>query len=147
MASVVNKTCLYPQVINCQEGGTPADFHIGDLLKTDSSGQVVMATAGYCWAIALKEHTDTQATIIPVELINFHDIYSIAVGAASVTAQADVGEQGNITFTAEGHTVASSSSGTDVEICGIDPCKPVGTTGAAGGRYLVRFLRTNLGRA
>jgi hypothetical protein len=139
MASVELFDGLHPHTLNFQEGASPAGFLIGDLVKLDTSGQVVLATAGKVLGIAQKSYTGTQATLIPVDVIDFDDFYVMSVAAASVTAQADVGQEANVTFTAGAQTIAAADDGLECIIFGIDPRFAVGTTGAAGGKYIVRF--------
>jgi len=122
-------------ILNCQEGATAGSFKQGDLVKVDSSGQVVIATAGYIFGIAGKDATGTQATVIPVELIDPTAIYVARSG--TTTAQADVGELFDFTFTAGAHTLVEAGATTDVYVVGLHSGDAVGTS---GGRLLVRFL-------
>ena len=136
MASCVLYSGLSPQVINCQEGASAGSFVDGDLVKTDSAGQVVIASAGKVLGIARKTATGTQATVIPVELIDFHSIYTIPY-KASPTAQTVVGVALDLTYGAGAHTATdASSSALEVECVGLHPGDVVTTS---GGRLLVRF--------
>jgi len=141
LASIELYDGLHPHVLDFQEGTTSGSFEIGDLVKTDSSGQVVIATAGLICGIARKKYTGTAGTTIPVELISFEDIYSCKY--STTTAQSIVGDQATFTFTAGAHVLTTDASGTDAEIVGLHPGDAVGTS---GGRVLFRFLKSVVGR-
>lgn len=127
-------TGLAPQTLICQEGGTSGSYENGDLVKTDSSGQIVLATAGTVLGIARKKYTGTQATELDVEVINFSDIYSMPY--STTTAQNLVGLAKDLVFTAGAQTVTSTNTYKEVTIVGLDPRDAVGTS---GGRVLIKF--------
>ncbi len=127
-----------PNIIACEEGTLTA--HAGDLVKFDSSGQLAIATSGACNGICGKTHTSTSGTTIPVELLDPANLYVIRAASGTTTAQANVGELFDITFTVDGgHTAAANTtSGVDGQIMQLHPEDGV----KAGGRYIVRFLIT-----
>ena len=139
MASVEK---IYPAaqstVISAQEGAGTQTFDVGDLVKFDSSGQVVVATAGVIHGIARQDATGTQATKLEVELIDPNAIYCARYKAAA-TAQALVGDILDFTFTIGAHTLDEGSATTDVYCVGLDNRDVVTTS---GGRLLFRFLGT-----
>lgn len=137
MASVEPYTGLAPQTILCQEGATSGSFTKGDLVKTDSSGQVVLGTAGKIFGIAENGYTGTQGTVVPVTLINYNEIYSIANKAAA-TNQNLVGIVADMVYTAGAQNVdTAANTYKEVEVVGFDPRDAIGTS---GGRLLVRFI-------
>jgi len=141
MASVVAYTGLGPQIVSIQENSsaTAADWSIGDLVKADGSGELVIATDGVIMGIAHKAATGTDNTEIPVELLNFNEIYVMAY--STVTTEAIIGTYADITFTVGAHVVTDGTAEEDVYIVGLHPDDAVGTD---GGRVLVRFDTTAL---
>jgi len=136
MASVEYVSGPRGEILIYQEGATPASFAKGDLVRTDTAGQVVMATAGNILGIACKGYTSTQGTRIPVELVTPAAIYRIASQAGG-TALAQVGLLADVVFGAGAHTVDETSPSTnELDIVGIDPQDAIGTE---GGKLLVRF--------
>lgn len=141
MASVTSYTGMTGKVLAFQEGGTPGSFAAGDLVKTDSSGQVVLATAGKILGIARRGYTGTQASTIEVELIDPNEIYVIA-HQASATAQTMVGNEYDIDYTYGAQNVDTDNSSYDeIQVVGLHPGDAVTTS---GGRLLVRFQLANL---
>jgi len=136
--SVVAYTGLEPQVVEIDEndGAGANDWYEGDLVKCDSDGELVIATSGVILGVARKAATGTDNTNIPVELINFSEIY--VMHYSTTTAETIIGDVGTITFTAGGHYVTSTGSAgsADCYIVGLHPGDDVGTD---GGRVLVRF--------
>jgi len=122
-------------VVSVEEGSSSGSFQIGDLVKFDSSGQVVIATAGVIDGIARFNATGTQATKGEVDLIDSSSIFTAAY--VSTTGQTLVGDLLDFTFTAGAHTLSETSAETDVYCVALDPRD---TEGASGGRLYVRFL-------
>ncbi len=139
MASVLYYSGPAPQVMDFQEGATSGEFVAGDLVVTDSAGQVVLGTAGNILGVALKGHTGTQGSVIPVALLSFDAIYVMKY--STNTAQALVGTTLDITFTYNAQVVGTGTSTKEVEIVGLHPGDAVTTD---GGRLLIRFNRTTI---
>ena len=136
MASVTSYTGRTGLVLGFQEGATSGSYAIGDLVKTDSNGQVVIATGGKILGIARRGYTGTQASTVEVELIDPNEIYVIQY-KASATNQNLVGVECDLVYTVGAHTVDSAATTYDeVEIVGLHPGDAVATS---GGRLLVRF--------
>jgi hypothetical protein len=129
-----------PQVVFIQEAsaGSANDFYAGDLVKVDSNGELVIATAGAITGIARRAATGTASTKIPVELISDDNLY-VAKYKASATTEALIGDTLDFTFTASAHTLDESSATTDVDCVMLDPRDDVGTS---GGKLVVRFKNT-----
>jgi hypothetical protein len=130
-----------PQVVVAEEAsaGSANDFYAGDLVKTDASGELVIATAGAIWGIAKRAATGTAGTKIPVELISSSNLYVVKYHT-DATSEALIGDTLDFTFTAGAHTVDESGATTDVECVGLDT-----RDGAvASGRLVVRFLETGI---
>ena len=123
--------------IRGQEGATQT-YEAGDLIKLDTNGYVVVATAGAINGIACKDATGTTGAVAEWEPICFDAIYS-AKYKASATARALIGDCLDFTFTIGGHTLDESGATTDVWCVELDPRDAVGTS---GGRLLVRFYAT-----
>ncbi len=121
------------------EGATQA-FHPGDLVTIDTSGYVIIATAGSIAGIARQHATGTTGANIEWEPICADAVYS-AKYKASATAQSLVGDCLDFTFTVAAHTLDESGATTDVYCVGLDPRDAVTTS---GGRLLVRFFGTLL---
>ncbi len=139
MASVLYYSGPAPQVIDYQEGATSGSFAKGDLVKTDSSGQVVLADAGNILGVALKGFTGTQGSVIPVAVLNFDAWYVMAYSTA--TAQALVGSTLDITFSYGAQVVGTGTTTKEVEIIALHPGDAVTTS---GGRLIIRFNRTTI---
>ena len=123
------------QVVYIQEatGGAANDFYAGDLVKTDSSGQVVIATAGAIFGIARKTALGDDG-YLEVELINYNSVYKIFY-KSSGTAVTLVGDVIDATFTPGAHTWDESGATTDAMV--VELIDPANTTGGALG---IRFL-------
>jgi hypothetical protein len=121
-------------MISCEEGATAGGFLIGDLVKYDAAGQVVIATSGAVAGIALQNASGTQATKILIEEIT-PDTKYVAVYKASATAQALVGDLVDFTFGAGGHTLDETGATTDAYVVGFKDA--VGTT---SGKLIIKFL-------
>jgi len=126
-----------PQVIAIEEAaaGSANDFYAGDLVKTNTDGELVIATAGAIMGIARQAATGTASTKIPVELISADNLY-VAKYKAAATTEALVGDVLDFTFTAGAHTLDESGATTDVDCVGLDPRDDLGTS---GGRLIIRF--------
>ena len=137
MPSVVAYTGLQQQVLgDAQEAAASSanDWYKGDLLAADTSGELVIATAGVIESIALKAATGTASTKIPRSLININEIY-VVKHTTSITGETMIGDCFDFTFTAGAHVVADGGT-TDVYCVGLHP-----DDGAKiSGRLLVRFL-------
>lgn len=138
MASVELKSGN-PQVIEIEEAaaGSANDFYAGDLVKTNTDGELVIATAGAIRGIARRAATGTAGTKIPVELISHDNLYVVHNTAAATTEDL-IGEMADFTFTAGEHYVTTAGT-TDVDVVGLDPRDVLGTS---GGRLVVRFMAT-----
>jgi hypothetical protein len=131
-------SCLNTQEIICQEGTTSGSFKRGDLVYTDSAGQIILGSAGKIFGIAMNDYTGTVSTELNVMLISPNDIYALPLN--TTTAQTNVGTQGDITYTAGAQYVTVGTSVKEVAIVGLHPADAVGTS---GGRVLVRFQPAN----
>jgi hypothetical protein len=135
--AIKNTTCLQPQVIVCQEGATAGSFKQGDLVYTNSSGQVILSTTNKIFGIARSDASGTQGTELFVELVNGWDVYSLPYEGTTVTDMAVVGQYNDLVHTAGTQTVATTQgSAKEVFIVGIDG---MAAEGAAGGGLLIRF--------
>jgi len=141
MASVVAYTGLGPQILNIQENDSASenDWYAGDLVKADGSGELTIATDDAIMGIALKAATGVDNTEIPVQLLNFNEIYVMKY--STTTSEAIIGTYADITFTAGAHVVTDGTAVENVYIVGLHPDDAVGTD---GGRVLVRFDTTAL---
>ena len=140
MASV-ERIAGNPQVVVAQEAaaGAANAFYAGDLVQTDASGELIIATAGAHWGIAKRTATGTASTNIPVELISSSNLYVVKYHT-DATSEALIGDTLDFTYTAGAHTVEESGATTDVECVGLDT-----RDGAvASGRLVVRFLETGI---
>jgi hypothetical protein len=124
-----------PQVVQIQEAaaGSANDFYAGDLVKTNTDGELVIATAGAIMGIARRAATGTASTEIPVELISADNLY-VAKYKAAATTEALVGDV--VDFTAGAHTLDESGASLDADVVGLDPRDALGTS---GGRLVIRF--------
>lgn len=135
MASVTIYSGL-PNVIRAYEGASQS-YKKGDLVKAHANGLVVIGTAAAFFGIALEDATGTTSTATAVDLIRADNIYVMNAAGATTTAQTNVYEESDITFTVGAHTLAANTtSGVDAIIMGLHP----GDGAKLGGRYLVRFL-------
>ena len=131
-------TLLEPQKLICQEGTTSGSFKRGDLVYTDSAGQIILGSAGKIFGVAMNDYTGTVSTELEVMLISPQDIWAIPLN--TTTAQTNVGTQGDITYTAGAQYVTVGTSVKEVKIVGLHPADAVGTN---GGRVLVQFQPWN----
>ena len=130
-----------PMIIEKEEAaaGSANAFYAGDLVQIDSSGELVIASTGSIWGIALKTATGTASTRIPVDVLSSNDIISVKYKAAATT-EALANDVVDFTFTANGHTVDEGSATTDAIVVREDP-----QTGfATSGRLLVRIKESAL---
>ena len=136
MASVEYVSGPRGEIVLAQEGATAGSFVAGDLVKTNSSGQVILGTAGKIYGIARKSAAAVTGTVTPVELINVDAIYRIRYQTGA-TALTQVGALADITYTAGAHVVDDTTPTTnEIEIVGHDTVDAIGTS---GGRLFVRF--------
>lgn len=135
MASVTLWTGL-PNVIRAYEGASQS-YKKGDLLKAHANGLVVIGTSAAFFAIALEDATGTTSKATAIDLIRADNVYVMSAAGATTTAQTNVYEESDVTFTLGAHTLAANTtSGNDAIILGLHP-----EDGAKlAGRYLVRFL-------
>lgn len=143
--SVVLYSGVSAPTIEVQEGDS-ATYYIGDLVKFDNDGQIVIADDSCIAGIACMDKTGTAGSATDVqqmEIISFSALYTIAEASATSADQVNVGDPAAITFTpgstkALGHT-ASTGTG-ELLVYGIYP----GDVGVNGGRYIVRFSDSDI---
>jgi hypothetical protein len=131
--SVLLYSGVSTQVIAVREGTATQTYEIGDLLKFETEGRVIIGTNSLYAGIALNNAEGSAATVDSqdLELIDFNALYLIcAVGS---TAQTDIGAIFAITYTVGAHTVSEAAG--EVLAVGIYP----GDVGVSGGRYIFRF--------
>ena len=130
--------------IQVQEGSSSGSYVIGDLVKMDTAGQIIIATNGVVAGIAQMDYTGSAGAAGDVqfmELINWNALYLITTASATATDQAHIGEVSNLNFTAGAHYVATpTGAGGEVYIVGIYP----GDLAVDGGRLIVRFNASDL---
>lgn len=131
-----------PNVHHYQEAaaGVANAFYAGDLVKVDSVGELVIATAGAILGIALKTATGTASTEIPVDVLGSMDEVSVKY-KASATAEALALDMVDFTFTANAHTVDETGATTDAVVIDHDGEDAWGTT---SGRLIVRIVSSAL---
>jgi len=135
MAIVSNKRVKgTPNVHFYQEAaaGSANDFQVGDLVKFDTSGELVIATASNILGIALKAATGTASTEIPVDVL-MGDEFS-AVWTSEATTETLLNDIADFTFTT-GAQVLTGAGTTDCVVVDFDD--PVGTS---GGRVIVKII-------
>ena len=123
------------------EGTATQTYEIGDLVKFEDDGRIVVATNGVIAGIAQMDATGAAGSAADtqfMELINFNALYLITAGASTAANQVNVGEVAAITFTIGAH-VATPGAG-EVHIVGIYP----GDVAVNGGRYIVRFNASDI---
>lgn len=132
--------------IDVQEGATAASYVAGDLIRFESTGQVILATAAKIAGIATLAATgsagsrsDTQ----DMELLDVNALYLMTAGAAVVPTQAEVGDAVNIDFAVGAQFAETTSSTPEIEIVGIFPGDYTGSAFTAGGRYIIQFIPSN----
>ena len=126
-----------PMIYDFPEDGTDETFKRGELVGLTTSGTVTIAAAGKILGIAQRDATGVANSLIPVDLIDFHNVYSAPLAGGETAAQTIVGDERTFTFTAGSQTLAST--GTDVVIIGMDGRTLSAGAGVAGGRMLFRF--------
>ena len=108
----------------------------GDLVRLDSNGEIVLASAGHILGIALEAASTTDTNLIPVDVLGHDD--EISIPCNTTTAQNTLGGKGTLTTTTGAQTCTSDvSSGTDFWIIDIDSISAVGTD---GGRLICKVL-------
>lgn len=134
--SVMSYTGLAQQVVQIQEAAASSanDWRANDLVKCNTSGELVIATAGDILGIALEAASGVASTRIPIGLLNLNEIYVSRYHTDAVT-EALIGDCLDYTFTVGAHTLEESSATTDVYCVGTHPIDGL----VASGRLLVRF--------
>ena len=127
-----------PNIVRIQEASASSanDWYAGDLVKVDSSGELVIATAGAIYGIARSAASGTASTWHNVDVLGHDDIITVKY-KASATTEGLTTDTVDFTFTANGHTVDESGASTDAVVVGFDPINAIGAT---GGRLLVKIL-------
>jgi hypothetical protein len=139
MASVEWVAGAPPLVVHALEDASAGSFGAGDLVKMNSTGKVMIATAGLIFGIAKANANGSANYVHEIELINADSIYSTRYNGN--TAQAVVGDHLDFTFTtaANGGHVASIGNN-DAYCVDLDSRDALGT---ANGRILIRFKSAN----
>ena len=135
-ASILLYSGLDPQVVHIQQaiGGSANAFYDGDLVQTDSNGELVIGASKTYLGIARLTATAVDNVEIPVELIDLSSIYRGRLAAGTTGSEAYIGDGLAITFTPGAFTFAVG--GTDEAYCvGVHPSDGW----IAGGRILFRF--------
>ena len=136
--SVLLYSGVEAQTIEVQEGTTAASYVDGDLVRFDSSGQIILATNAVIAGIATDDATGSVGSASDVqamELLDVNALYLITAGAAVATAQDDCGDDVNIDYAVGAHFAETTSSTPEIIIVGIYP----GDLLVSGGRYIIRF--------
>jgi len=136
--SVLLYSGVTAQTIEVQEGTTAASYEDGDLVRFDTTGQIILAATGIIAGIATEDATASSGSASDVqamELIDINALYLMTAGDLVATAQADCGNNVNIDFTAGAQFAETTSSTPEINIVGIYP----GDLAVAGGRYIIRF--------
>ena len=107
-------------------------FQRGDLVKLDTSGELVLATSGVILGIVGSAATSTDSTYHPVDVL-MGDEFS-AVWTAEATTETLLNDIADFTFTT-GAQVLTSAGTTDCIVVDFDD--PVGTT---SGRVIVKLM-------
>ena len=120
----------------CRAGASANEFQPGDLVRLDSSGELILAAAGHILGICDKAASTTDSTLIPVDVLGHDD--EISIPCNTTTAENTLGGKGTLTVTTGAQTVTSDvSSGTDFWIIDFDT---VDAVGADGGRLICKVL-------
>lgn len=138
MASVVTYTGLSSQTLPYHEyhGSGANAFYTGDLIKTNTNGEVQIATAGAISGIAQTTATGVDQHVIDVALLNPNEIY-VGKHTTTITAESMIGDILDFTFGVGAHTLAIGGT-VDCYCVGLHP-----DDGALiSGRLLIRFLYT-----
>jgi len=134
------------QVITVQEGTTAASYVANDLIRFESTGQVILATNAVIAGIATEAATGSTGGVSDVQdmaLLDPTALYIMTAASAVAPTQAMVGDPYNLDFTAGGHWVETTSTTPEVYIVGLYPEDYTGSAYTAGGRYIIRFLWKN----
>ena len=126
-----------PIILNFPEESTTQTFLEGDLVKLTTSGTIEIAAAGTILGVAQRKATGVANTLIPVDIIDYHNLYSAPLPAGTTAAQTIVGDELTFVFTATAVTL--STTGTDAVVMAMDPRSLSGGAGVAGGRMIFRF--------
>ena len=108
------------------------DFQIGDLVKLNTDGELVIATAGAILGIAQSAATGVDNTAIAVDVL-MGDDFSIP-WTAEATTETMLNSVVDVTFTT-GAQVLTGGGSTDCVMVDFDD--PVGTS---GGRVIVKVI-------
>ena len=109
-------------------------FQVGDLVKLNSDGELVIATSGAILGIALASATGVDNTAIPVDVIGT-DEFS-AVWTSEATSETLVNDIADFTFTT-GAQVLTGGGSADAVVVDHDPKDEWGTT---SGRVIVKLI-------
>ena len=135
MASSVRRVTGNPEIryYTCASA-TPA-FAKGDLVKTDSSGLLVIATAGSILGIAMKNAPASTTTPVPVDILDGTGEFLIK--SHTTTAETEINNIYDCVFTTTAVTTTTDSSH---DVCVVDT---FGTL-ESGGYYIVKFIASSL---
>ena len=125
------------QVITVQEGATAASYVANDLIRFESTGQVILATNAVIAGIATLAATGAAGGVSDVQdmaLLDSTALYIMTAAAAVAPTQAEVGDAVNLDFTAGAQFVETTSSTPEVYIVGLYPEDYTGSAYTAGAR-------------
>jgi len=114
--------------------GAANEIQPGDLVRLDSNGELIIATAGHILGICHGSASTTDNTNIPVDVLRDGD--EISIPCNTTTTEAHIGTTCDVTFTT-GAQVATTGGSTDLYCVDLDSINPVGTS---GGRLICRVL-------
>ncbi len=138
----VQRKSRNPNIHYYQEAaaGSANAFYVGDLVKVDGSGELIIADSTNILGIAQKTATGTASTEIPVDVLGSGDEVSVPY-KASATAEGLALDSVDFTFTPGAQTVSESGGSVDAVVIDHDEGDPWGTT---SGRLIVRMLSSAL---
>lgn len=134
------------QTIPVQEGATSGSYVPGDLIRFESTGQVILATAAKIAGIATMSFTGSAGSvgdIQPMELIDVNGLYLMTAAGGVAPTQAEVGDAVNLDFSVGAQFAETTSSTPEIFIVGIYPGDYTGAAYTAGGRYIIKFIWHN----
>jgi hypothetical protein len=126
-----------PQRLYFPEDGTDETFKQGDLVCLTTSGKLTIGKAGGILGIAEMDATGVDGTLIVVDLIDNHNLFSAPLASNETAAQTIVGDERTFVFTAGAQTI--STTGTDIVVMALDGRTLSAGAGVAGGRMIFRF--------
>ena len=135
-ASILLYSGLDPQVVHIQgaAAGSANAYYAGDLVQSDSNGELVIGSSKAYLGVAKADFSTTDNVDTPVELIDSLSIYRGRLATGTTGSEAYIGDGLAITFTPGAFTFAIG--GTDEAYCvGVHPSDGW----IAGGRILFRF--------